>query len=56
MNVSLPTTKETRLRITVTQSANTAIQCEVQQAKRLNKQAAAGTGGHADVGGKGTEQ
>ena len=55
MNVSLPTTKETRLRITVTQSANTAIQCEVQQAKRPNKQAAAGTGGHADVGGKGTE-
>ena len=34
MNVSLPTTKETRLRITVTQSANTAVQCEVQQAKR----------------------
>ena len=43
MNISLPTNKETRLRITVTQSANTAIQCEVQQAKQPNKQAAAGT-------------
>ena len=39
----LTANKETKLRITVTQSANTAIQCEIQQAKRPNKQATAGT-------------
>ena len=32
---SLPTAKETRLRDTVTQSANAAVLCEIQQAKWL---------------------